>query len=311
VARPNPEARIDYPSDAYATGTPARASGVAGRRAAAGEEERSGSGAWLWISALLAIAVLALAGFFLSRFIGGPGPSASPGAQVQVPNLLGKTVDEARQAASAVGLTVQAAGFAQSSAAPNTVIKQDPPEGTKVTTGSTVSVTIASGPETTIVPDVRLKSEQQGLNLITQAGLSIGTRTTAFDAVVPEGSIVSQEPGAGQSVARGIPVNYVVSKGPEPTQTPAPTPRPTPPPTPPPATPKPQNVGNYMCTLLALAKADVQNDGLTVGSISGPNADDSWVIWQQPQPGTKRLPGTAIDLWTVDQPAPTTCPQPQ
>jgi serine/threonine-protein kinase len=311
VARPNPDARIDYPRDAYATATPGRASGDAGRRPPADEEERSGSGAWLWISALLAIAVLALAGFFLSRFIGGAGPSGSPGAQVAVPNLLGKTFDEARQAASAVGLSVQTAGFAQSSAAPNTVIKQDPPEGTRVTTGSTVSVTIASGPEIAIVPDLRLKSEQEALNLIVQAGLTIGTRTAAFDAVVPENSIVSQQPGPGQSVARGIPVNYVVSKGPEPTATPAPTPRPTPPPTPPPATPKPQNVGNYMCTLLALAKADLQADDFEVGNISGPNADDSWVIWQQPQPGTKRLPGTAIDLWTVDQPAPTTCPQPQ
>jgi eukaryotic-like serine/threonine-protein kinase len=312
VARPNPDARIEYPRDAYATAAPGRASGAAGRRPPADQEdERSGSGAWLWISALLAVAVLALAGFFLSRFIGGPGPSVSPGAQVAVPNLVGKTIDQARQAATQLGLTVQAAGFAQSSAAPNTVIKQDPPEGTFVTTGSTVSVTIASGPETATVPDLRLKSEQEALNLIVQAGLAIGTRTAAFDAVVPENSIVSQQPGSGQSVPRGTPVNYVVSKGPQPTATPAPTPQPTPPPTPPPATPKPQNVGNYMCTLLALAKADLEADDFTVGNISGPNADDSWVIWQQPQPGTKRLPGTAIDLWTVDQPAPTTCPQPQ
>jgi eukaryotic-like serine/threonine-protein kinase len=315
VARPNPEARIDYPRDAYASAPPARPR--PGARTVVTEEEeeeqRSGAGPWLWISALLAIVVLALAGFFLSRFLGGPGASASPGVQVQVPNLIGKTFDEARQAAAAIGLNVEQVGFEQSSANVGTVTKQDPPEGALVTSGSTVSLTIAIGPETTIVPDLRLKTEQEALNLIAQAGLAIGTRTAEFDAVVPEGSIVSQDPGPSQSVARGTPVNYVVSKGPEATPTPAPTPPPTPTPTQPPPspTPKPQNVGDYMCNLLALEQAAIADDGFTVGSISGPNAPDSWVIWQNPQPGTKRLPGTAIDLWTVSQPAPTDCPQPQ
>jgi beta-lactam-binding protein with PASTA domain len=277
------------------------------------EEQRSGAGPWLWISALLAIVVLALAGFFLSRFLGGPGASASPGVQVQVPNLLGKTFEEARQEAAAIGLNVEQVGFEQSSASVGTVTKQDPPEGALVTSGSTVSLTIAIGPETTIVPDLRLKTEQEALNLIAQAGLSIGTRTAEFDSVVPEGSIVRQDPGPSQSVARGTPVNYVVSKGPEATPTPAPTPPPTPTPTqpPPPPTPKPQNVGDYMCNLLALEEAAIGDDGFMVGSISGPSDPDSWVIWQDPQPGTKRLPGTAIDLWTVSQPAPTDCPQPQ
>ena len=309
VARPNPGARIDYPREAYATAPPSRQRTGAGREPAEEEEERSGSGAWLWISALLAIAVLALAGFFLSRFLGGPGPSASPGVQVQVPNLIGKTFEEARQAAADIGLNVTQVGFEQSSASVGTVTKQDPLEGTLVTSGSVVSLTIAIGPETTIVPDLRLKTEQEALNLIAQAGLSIGTRTEAFDAVVPQGSIVSQTPGSGQSVARQTPVDYVVSKGPEPTPTPAPTAQPTPAPTPPPATPKPQNVGNYMCTLLALAKGSLQDDNFTVGTVTGPDTPDAWVFWQDPQPGAKRLPGTAIDLWTVDQPAPTTCPQ--
>jgi eukaryotic-like serine/threonine-protein kinase len=308
VARPNPEARIDYPREAYATTPPGR--GGRGRAVVADEpEERSGSSAWLWISALLAIAVLALAGFFISRILGGPGASASPEAQVAVPNLIGLTFEEARDAATAVGLTVDQAAFEQASAEVNTVIRQDPPAGTLITSGSAVHLTIAIGAETTIVPDLRLKSEQQARTLITQAGLTIGTRTEAFDVIVPAQSIVSQSPTAGQSVAKGTAVDYVVSKGPEPTPTPAPTPPPTPEPTPPPATPKPQNVGNYMCNLLAIAQGAIQDDNFTVGTIHGPEAPESWVIWQDPQPGAKRLPGAAIELWTVDQPAPTTCPQ--
>ena len=310
VARPNPDARIDYPREAYASAKPTSGGSGSGRPPAKQvEEQRSGGGPWLWISALLAVAVLALAGFFLSRILGGPGASASPGAQVAVPNLIGKTFEEARDAAAALGLTVEQAGFAEASAALNTVIRQDPAEGTLVPSGSAVRLTIAIGPERTIVPDLRLKTEQEALNLIAQAGLAIGTRTESFDAVVPAGSIVSQAPGAGQSVARGIPVDYVVSKGAEPTPTPAPTPPPTPVPTEPPATPNRQNVGDYRCQLLALAQFGIDEDGFTVGTIHGPENPDSWVIWQDPQPGARRLVGTAIELWTVDQPAPTTCPQ--
>ena len=53
---------------------------------------------------------------------------------------------------------------------------------------------------------------------------------------------------------------------------------------------------------------EIENDGFEVGSISGPNADEAVVVWQQPQPGAERPAGIEIDLWTVDQPAPTTCP---
>jgi len=312
VARPNPEARIDYPRDAYAGASPARARATGGGRAGPADDDedepRSGGGPWLWISALLAIAVLALAGFLVSRFLGG-APSASPGIEVTVPNLIGKTFDEARAAAAAAGLNVEQSGFEQSSANVGTVTKQDPPADTTVDSGSTVKLTIAIGPELTIVPDLRLKTESDALNLIAQAGLSIGTRTEAFDAIVPAGSIVSQQPGSGQSVARGIPVNYVVSKGPEPTPTAAPTAQPTPPP--PPPTQNLRTVGDYQCQLLALAQSEISNDSFTVGAINGPSTPEAWVIWQDPQPGANVTPGSAIDLWTVDQPAPTTCPIPQ
>ena len=140
-----------------------------------------------------------------------------------------------------------------------------------------------------------------------------GTRTEAFDLVVPVGSVVSQLPPALQPVAPGTAVSFVVSLGPEPSPTPPPTPTPPPPPTPtppPPPTPTPQvdlQVGEYRCQLLGLARAEIEIDGFEVGSISGPNDDASWVVWQDPQPDSEEPPGTEIDLWTVEQPAPT-CP---
>jgi hypothetical protein len=60
--------------------------------------------------------------------------------------------------------------------------------------------------------------------------------------------------------------------------------------------------------VLLLARTAIENDGFEVGTISGPNDDAAYVVWQQPQPGAQRPPGAEIDLTTVDQPAPTTCP---
>jgi eukaryotic-like serine/threonine-protein kinase len=311
VARPNPGARIDYPREAYAGAAPVGARSRGGGRGGPArpeddEDDGSGSGPWLWISALLAVGVLAAAAFLFTRFLGG-SPGASPVAQVQVPNLIGKTFQEASQAATAAGLTAEQSAFEQSSATVGTVIGQVPPEGTTVDAGSKVLLTVAISPQLTIVPDLRLKTESDALNLIAQAGLAIGARTEAFDSVVPGGSIVSQVPTAGLGVAPRAPVDYVVSKGPEPSPTPAPTPTPRPTPPPPPPTQNLRNVGDYRCQVLDVAKADIANDGFQVGTITGPNNDVALVTWQDPQPGSKHPPGSTIDLWTVDQPAPT-CP---
>ena len=94
-------------------------------------------GPWLWISALLAIAILALAAFVVLKLTSGPGPSAAP--QVQVPNFVGQTFDQAQAAATALGLMVQQVAFESSSATVGTVTKQDPAEGATVDKGSASS----------------------------------------------------------------------------------------------------------------------------------------------------------------------------
>ncbi|TAK00729.1 MAG: PASTA domain-containing protein [Chloroflexota bacterium] len=52
--------------------------------------------------------------------------------------------------------------------------------------------------------------------LLAAANLVEGTRTEEYDDVVPEGSIISQSPAAGSIVDTGTAVDYVVSKGPDP-----------------------------------------------------------------------------------------------
>jgi hypothetical protein len=123
-------------------------------------------------------------------------------------------------------------------------------------------------------------------------------------------------------VATGTIVDYILSKGPEPTPTPppTPTPSPTPEPTPPPTTAPNASplstVGTYRCQTLDQAKLDIAADGFTVGTVT-PNAPGdttvgNWYVYDQlPLPGKKRAAGTPIDLSVYDLASPPpfpTCP---
>jgi beta-lactam-binding protein with PASTA domain len=313
IARPNPGARIEYPSEAYAGAQPPGR--VVEDVVEEEDVEQRGTSPWLWITAVLAIAILALAAFLLTRALGGP--QGSPAPQVQVPSLVGLTFEQAQSAAAAVGLDVVQSAFVQASAQVGTVVSQDPAAGATVDQGSKVNLTIAKSADLAVVPDLRLLTESEALNVLIDAGLRPGTRTDAFDPVVPLGAVISQQPFAGEAVAPQTAISYVVSKGPEPTPSPTPTPEPTPtpkpvtPPPPPPPTPTPApapiTVGEYRCVLLAIAEFQIDADGFNVGTVSGPNDPDAVVVAQNPAPGAQRLPGSSIDLTTEAQPA-ATCP---
>jgi hypothetical protein len=251
VARANPAGSIPYSPEAYAGARPGPAyepvEAARGRRATPADDDddddEGRTSPWLWISALLALAVLAFAGFLVFRLLSARVPPP-PVGEVQVPSLVGDTFSEAQITVRELGLKVQQAAFENSDQPVGTITQQDPAANTNVAPGTTINVTIASGPLNATVPDLRARPQSEAVNLIAQAGLTVGTRSEAFDPLIPAGAVIGQDPAPGTPVAKLSSVDYVVSKGPEPTPspspTPAPTPTPTPAPTPPPPTPTPQ-----------------------------------------------------------------------
>jgi serine/threonine-protein kinase len=245
IARANPDSGIPYPPEAYAddSTTAARA------RAAADDDGPSPARSpWLWLTGALALLILGLAGFVVFQLLSGPGPV--PVDRVVVPDLIGKTFEQARIEATAAGLTVEQVAFAQSTQPVGTVTAQVPAAGTEVDEGSKIELTMALNPQQVAVPDLRARPESEALNLIIAAGLTIGTRTEEYDPFIIAGSIIGHTPGPNLLVIPGTAIDYVVSRGPEPTPspspspTPSPTPAPTPTPTPtpvptPPPTPTP------------------------------------------------------------------------
>ena len=240
TARPNPAA-LPYAPDAYAgrqsdrypeSDRPlrqARPDPYARRDARRiDDEEEGGTSPMLWVAGLVAILILALAGFLVFRLLSGGGET--PGARtVVVPNFVGMTFTAAQELAKQRGIDVVQAGTTVDPTKPaGTVLGQEPAAGADVEEGDVIDLTVAVGPETVAVPELLRETQQEAFQLLFTAGLTPGLVTEVFDPIVPAGQITRQEPLPGVLVNKGTSVNYDISKGPEPTPSPSPTPTPTP-----------------------------------------------------------------------------------
>ncbi|MCR4842020.1 MAG: Stk1 family PASTA domain-containing Ser/Thr kinase [Eubacterium sp.] len=96
------------------------------------------------------------------------------------------------------------------------VIKQSPSAGSTVETGTTVTITVSLGEETTYVsvPDVTGDSISSAQSTLKNYGLKC-SYTEEYSDSVEKGVVISQSPASGSSVEEGTTVTLVVSKGPE------------------------------------------------------------------------------------------------
>ena len=219
------------------------------------ERRRDGQPWWIWLLALLAIVLLGTIGFLAAQVfsgLGSPSTTPSPSAQTAtIPPLEGKTITEARQALNGLGpsLTVRVGpSEASDTVDEGRVIRTDPPAGSAVADGATVTIIASSGKGDVNVPPIIGQDLQTARANLEAAGLRLGNvdRENSPDA---EGTVIRTTPVVGSPVPADTPVDVVLSLGPtpspspsptEPPATPAPTPAPTlPPATPPPASPTP------------------------------------------------------------------------
>jgi beta-lactam-binding protein with PASTA domain/ABC-type amino acid transport substrate-binding protein len=156
-----------------------------------------------------------------------PTPTPEP-TSVPVPNVVGLTREDAQTVIARVGLNPRIT-FRQTGDAPEgTVLSQAPEPGREVEPGTTVTIEVATAPTTVAVPNVTGDTESDAFGALLDAGLEPGQRSGAFSDRFPAGIVLRTNPRAGTVVQRGTTVDYVVSRGPQPTPSPVPTPTPTP-----------------------------------------------------------------------------------
>ena len=249
TARPNPAA-VPYAADAYVGADDGRdrlARPAQGRRLTSSPppDEDRGAGPLVWLAGAVAIALLTAIAFFVFQLASGGG--TPPAQKVTVPNFVRMLVADASRQARTLDLTLDPTG-AESTEPPGTILAQDPTGGAQVDAGSAIKITVAAPLGMVPVPDLKNKPENEAIQAIVEAGLKPRGRSDAFDPIVPVGLVAGQNPSAGIVVTKGTAVDWVVSKGPEPSPTPSPSPSPTPSPMPsptptpaptPPPTPEP------------------------------------------------------------------------
>src|SRR5690606_8840729 len=138
--------------------------------------------------------------------------SGSETETATLPNVVGQPIDAATQAITEAGFEVSTA-YESSDQPADQVIRQDPPAGEEAEVGSTVTLTVSSGPEPVAVPDVRGMTVTEASQALSAAGLLLGEQVQVESDEVEEGRIVEQDPPAGQEVPPGTAVTVQVSSG--------------------------------------------------------------------------------------------------
>jgi len=135
--------------------------------------------------------------------------------QVAVPNVIGKSRDDAISTLTNAGLTFTVVSV-HSGKPPDTVTGQFPHAGTKVKKGSKVQINVSSGPQPVSVPYVVGQSFDQASATLQNAGF--GVKRTNVDSNQPADTVVSQNPTG--SAPPGATITLSVSKGPKQTTVP-------------------------------------------------------------------------------------------
>ena len=244
-----------------------------------GPEPRSRAG-WYVLAALGILALFAvLAYLFADSFFGGK--------TVAVPNVVGKTVGQARTILEHKGFDV-ATERAKSRRPEGEVIAQDPAAGKKVDDGDTVTLTVSGGRPQTTVPDVLDMPQAEAEAALEDAGLKVGTVTPGASDEIDEGNVVSTDPAADEQVDRGTEVDLVVSSGPS-------------------AVPVPNVRGQTEEDATGI----LEDAGFQVRSVHTPSdtVDEGIVISQDPEEGADAAPGDTVTISVSTGPSETPMPR--
>ena len=132
-----------------------------------------------------------------------------------VPELTGKSQDEAQHSLTEAGLAVGAVTDAYSEDVPQgQVISQSVAAGTSLAHDSAVDIVLSKGRQPLTVPTLSGLSASAAKSAIEDLGL-VAAPTDAYSDTVAEGQVISQQTREGSTLHRGDSVAYTVSKGPE------------------------------------------------------------------------------------------------
>jgi serine/threonine-protein kinase len=240
------------------------------------ERERRSWVVWGWVAlVILLIAAAAAAAYFLTR------PK-----QVLVPKVTGEQYSTARATLTQAKFQVSKVTLADRRP-PGIVISESPAAGTKADKGSTVTLSVSTGPGDISIPTVQGLSEAAAKRTLTRSGLRVGTVLPRASNQFAAGQATGTTPAVGQDVPHGYAVTLFISSGPPQKQVPS-------------------VIGESQTQ----ATADLTRAGFTVHSRQQASADVTAgnVISQSPAGNTKAASGSTVTITVATAPPTVTVP---
>ncbi len=134
--------------------------------------------------------------------------------KVEVPDVVGKTLDEATNELENANLVVRVTQRADEEAPRGEVLEQDPEPGEEIASGSTVELVVSSGKPTISVPDVIGDDATDAEVELRVEGFNVERREEP-SSDVEQGRVIRTDPSPGTQVEKGSTITLTVSTGPE------------------------------------------------------------------------------------------------
>jgi len=190
---------------------------------------------------------------------------------VTVPRVKLMLFSYAQQQLTAAGFKVMKVDAFSDTVRKGRVIDQDPSADAIVPKGTTITLTVSTGPNLVAVPDVTKKSQAEATNALETAGFVVSVKQTMSETV-PKGNVISQSPNAGTKLANGSTVTLTVSTGPPPVKVP-----------------------NLLCMTRKQAQDALNHAGLK-GNFQGLSGDTKRVVDQDPVAGADVPKGSTVNV---------------
>jgi serine/threonine-protein kinase len=162
-----------------------------------------------WFRGIVYILIGMAAAFILGWMV----MNATKKRQIQLPNLVGMTVAEARQRAVSTGfkITVTDEMYSEKFPQPDTIIEMQPDARTPIREDGVVRVIKSLGSKKATIPDLRSQTVEEARNRLEAVGLTPGEVREMDSETIEKGLVAATQPARGQKVDRKTKVDIMIS----------------------------------------------------------------------------------------------------
>jgi eukaryotic-like serine/threonine-protein kinase len=162
-----------------------------------------------WLARMVLILFVLCSVAFLSALIAIR--YAIQGREVTLPNLVGKSQQQAQEQLSTLGVGLKVEDRVYSNLPLDAVVRQSPPPKMKVKAGADEHVVLSLGQQKVTIPLVEGMSERLARIQLLRSGMQLGEESTAYLPGAAPDSVLQQDPEPGTANATSPHANILVA----------------------------------------------------------------------------------------------------